>query len=240
MHSYIQHLAEIFARELGENVCEYTFVFPNQRAGLFFRKALGKQFDRPIFAPQILTINDCFYRLSDLQVDDELDLILRAYDIYRAQMPKIRPNADVKSLADFLFWGKMMVGDFSEIDNHLVANVKELFTTIRDLKQVDLDFSYLSDEQRRAISDFWGEFYQGNKNSTEISQNFVYIWSVLYPIYSELRSSLLRDGLAYDGLIHREVIEHWDEIEENRFCKHYSERHGKKTNSQAKTKSCIY
>ncbi|MCQ2346812.1 MAG: PD-(D/E)XK nuclease family protein [Paludibacteraceae bacterium] len=221
MSGYLHHIASMFAHEVGSTISNYTFVFPNRRAGLFFRKALGQQLEKSIFAPRILTINECFYQLSDLMVDDELDLILRVFDIYNNLLKQQHPNREPKDLANFLFWGKMMVGDFSEIDNHLTPNVKELFTTIYDLKQIDLDFSYLTDNQRSAIHEFWEDFYKGEKQNGEINSNYTYVWSLLYPVYSELRTSLLREGLAYDGLIHREVIEHWDDIPAEKFHKRY-------------------
>ena len=65
MKSYLKRIAQVFAENVGEHLSEYTFVFPNHRAGLFFRKYLGQSLDHPIFSPEIMTINDCFGSLSD-------------------------------------------------------------------------------------------------------------------------------------------------------------------------------
>ena len=90
MSSYLQRLAQVFVQEVGEQLTEYTFVFPNRRAGLFFRRYLGQSLQRPIFSPEIMTINDCFASLSDLHVVDQLSLLVRLYDHYIA----LRPNGE--------------------------------------------------------------------------------------------------------------------------------------------------
>ena len=40
MRSYLKRVAQVFAENVGEHLSEYTFVFPNHRAGIFFRKYL--------------------------------------------------------------------------------------------------------------------------------------------------------------------------------------------------------
>jgi hypothetical protein len=114
MNSYLQNIAQVFAQQAGAELSEYTFVFPNHRAGLFFRKHLSKAINQPIFAPKVITINECFASFTDLQVTDQLTLLLRLYSIYSKQ----RTNAE--PLEQFIHWGKMMLADFSEIDNHLI------------------------------------------------------------------------------------------------------------------------
>ena len=72
MRSKLHAIAQTFVREVGDDLQHYTFVFPNHRAGLFFRKYLSQYTERPMFAPRVMSINDCFAELSDLQVADQL------------------------------------------------------------------------------------------------------------------------------------------------------------------------
>ena len=51
--------------------------------------------------------------------------------------------------------------------------------------------------------------------------NFLRTWQLLYPLYNGLKVSLLQDKLAYEGLLHRQVIEHWNAIPSERFRSHY-------------------
>jgi len=213
----LSRLALTFAREVGSSLPQYTFVFPNHRAGLFFRKYLSQAVDKPVFSPEILTINECFAQLTDLRLADQLTLLVRLYDLYR----HLRPDAE--PIEQFLYWGKMMLSDFSEIDNHLIPNVEALFYAVRDLHDIDDRFRYLTDNQRDAIHRFWGEFLtsEAHHPDSTMHPHFLRPWQLLYPLYTSLRQNLLSDGLAYDGLLHREVIEHLDSIDPQRLKQHY-------------------
>ena len=213
----LSRLALTFAREVGSSLPQYTFVFPNHRAGLFFRKYLSQAVDKPVFSPEILTINECFAQLTDLRLADQLTLLVRLYDLYR----HLRPDAE--PIEQFLYWGKMMLSDFSEIDNHLIPNVEALFYAVRDLHDIDDRFRYLTDNQRDAIHRFWGEFLtsEAHHPDSTMHPHFLRTWQLLYPLYTSLRQNLLSDGLAYDGLLHREVIEHLDSIDPQRLKQHY-------------------
>lgn len=217
MSSYLSRLAQTFAREVGSSLPQYTFVFPNHRAGLFFRKYLSQALDKPVFSPEVLTINECFAQLTDLRLADQLTLLVRLYDLYRRQRP------DAEPIEQFLYWGKMMLSDFSEIDNHLIPNVEALFYAVRDLHDIDDRFRYLTDNQRDAIRRFWGEFLSSEAHHPDSAMHphFLRTWQLLYPLYTALRQNLLSDGLAYDGLLHREVIEHFDSIDTQRIKQHY-------------------
>ena len=214
--SYLQRLAQVFAQEVGNELTGYTFVFPNRRAGLFFRRYLGQALPQPIFSPRVMTINECFASLSDLRVTDQLTLLMRLYTQYQ----QLRPNPE--PIEQFLHWGKMMLADFSEIDNHLVSNVEALYEAVKDLHDIDEHFLTLTDTQRNAIKKFWGDFYAStDKNSNTLHHRFIRTWELLYPLYKGLTDSLLHDNLAYEGLLHRQVIEHWADIPADRFETHY-------------------
>ena len=139
MYSYLQHLAQVFANNIGSDFSKYTFVFPNHRAGLFFRRHLLQATDQVTFTPKIYTINECFASLSDLCVANQLTLLLRLYRIYKQH------RADAEPLEEFLYWGKMMLADFSEIDNHRIDNVAALYSLVKDMHDIDMHFASLSE-----------------------------------------------------------------------------------------------
>lgn len=217
MTSKLHRIAQTFTCEVGDNLLHYTFVFPNHRAGLFFRKYIGQYVDTPIFAPRVMTINECFAELTDLQVADQLTLLLQLYEEYQTL------RTDAESLDRFIYWGKMMLADFSEIDNHLVAHVEALFASVRDLHTIDERFYYLSDNQRKTLSRFWQEFQESDvhHHNADLHKRFLDTWDLLFPLYTALRARLFREGLAYEGMLHREVLEHWDAIPSERFREQY-------------------
>ena len=100
MRSKLHAIAQTFVTQVGSDLPRYTFVFPNHRAGLFFRKYLSQYVDKPMFAPRVMSINECFSELSDLQVADQLTLLLRLYSEYQ----RLKPNAE--TLDQFIYWGK--------------------------------------------------------------------------------------------------------------------------------------
>ena len=71
------------------------------------------------------------------------------------QYSKIRGAEE--SFDDFLYWGEMLLGDFSDIDKYLVDS-KQLFLNIHNLKSMDDDISYLTEDQVKAIRQFWENF----------------------------------------------------------------------------------
>ena len=217
MRSKLHAIAQTFVTQVGSDLPRYTCVFPNHRAGLFFRKYLSQYVDKPMFAPHVMSINECFSELSDLQVADQLTLLLRLYSEYQ----RLKPNAE--TLDQFIYWGKMMLADFSEIDNHLVPHVEALFASIHDLHAIEERFQYLTDNQRKALARFWKEFQDSDKHhpNVEMHKRFLHTWDLLHPLYSALRENLLCDGLAYEGMLHREVLERWQSIPQESFREQY-------------------
>ncbi len=196
--SFLQRVAQTFWREKQEQVSELTFVFPNQRAGLFFRKYLAAEAGKTIFAPTVLTINQLFQQLSSLQLADNIDLLFRLYQVYIAER-KTQETFD-----DFLFWGRMMISDFNEVDQHLV-DASQLFTNLRDLKELEQQFSMLTEEQVESVNAFVHSMHAGDTNA--FRKQFLTIWNTLLPIYTRFREELRNDGLAYMGMLQRAVIE---------------------------------
>lgn len=216
MQSYLQKIATLFANI--NDLKDYVFVFPNRRAGLFFRNYIAKLVTRPMFAPKTLTINDCFYSLSNLTLEDPTTTIFRLYKIYRDILH------DAEPIDSFFSWGKRILSDFSEIDNHLTDNIEALFATIRDLKELDQRYAYLSERQREVIAEFWEDFWISDRQAEQdpnTHKRFLHIWGLLYPLYSQLHQQMLEQGVAYDGMLHRHLIENLDQIDETKLAKHY-------------------
>ncbi len=198
MRPYLQRLAQTYWSHYGTNITDFTFVFPNRRAGLFFQKHLAKLASKPIFAPECMTVNQCFEMLSDLRPADNLTQLFMLYDVYETITRR------GESFDEFVFWGNMLLADFNEVDKNRV-NAQQLFTNVRDLKSIDLSFDYLTEEQMKAMEQFWGLFHSGEKK--ENSEKFLESWEKLLPIYQQFRRELLAEGIAYEGLLQRQAID---------------------------------
>lgn len=198
MIPFLYNVAQAYYKEFGAKVSRFTFVFPNRRAGLFFQKYLSEIAGKPIFSPEIVTISDLFQRLSKLKVSDRIEQLFLLYDIYK------EISGTIETFDEFLFWGEMLLNDFDDVDKYMV-DARQLFTNIQDLKEIDVDFSYLTEEQIIAIRRFWANFIPVGES--EGKKDFIEMWQVLFELYSNLRMRLREQGLAYEGMMFREVAE---------------------------------
>ena len=102
----IPFLKQVAAHYLAADMEGTCFVFPNRRSAVFL--------DRPMRAPQSLTINDFFYKVYGGEVTDRIRLLLELYESYKAVYPKAEP------LDEFIFWGEVILADFGDVDKFLV------------------------------------------------------------------------------------------------------------------------
>ena len=125
-------------------------------------------------------------------------MLFTLYDIY------IRQSGSTETFDEFLYWGEMLLNDFDDIDKYM-ANARMLFSNVTDLREIENDFDFLSDEQIAAIRSFWSSFYP--RGDTPNQQQFLAVWQVLYDLYEEFRATLGAEGKGYEGMIFREVVE---------------------------------
>lgn len=198
MTPFLQQVASVFYNEYKEKISEIAFVFPNRRAGIFFQKYLAIEAGKPLFSPSIMTISSLFEKLSDLKLIDRTSLLFRLYEIF------IRVSGSNETFDDFYYWGEMLLNDFDDVDKY-VADAEKLFTNVTDLKQIEEDFAFLEESQIEVVRRFWSHFIPAQESDRK--ENFAKTWAVLYEIYAELRESLQAEGMAYEGMIFREVAE---------------------------------
>lgn len=198
MNSFLYRVAQTFYTQYDSEISKLTFVFPNRRAGLFFQRYLSQVASKPIFSPEILTINECFAIASHWQTADRLSMLFRLYRIYIAQ------SGSSESFDSFVFWGEMLLSDFDEVDKYSV-DAKQLFTNISELKQIDLLFNSFSEKQVEAIRQFWSNFVPVTEGKTQ--EDFIATWKILFPVYEQFRSELLAENTATEGMICRDVAD---------------------------------
>lgn len=195
---FLYKVAALFYSQWGAEIHRLAFVFPNRRAGLFFRKYLSEIAAKPLFSPSVWTINDLFERISGKRKADRIRSLFRLYEIYR------RRSGSTETFDDFLYWGEMLLNDFDDVDKYM-ADAQKLFRNVSDLKELDDGYDFLSDEQIRAIRSFWSTFYP--KSDTPNQKQFLELWEVLYDLYAELRAELAANDCGYDGMLFREAVE---------------------------------
>ena len=198
MKPFLYRIAEAFHTEHGQNISNFTFVFPNRRAGLFFQKYLTRLIDKPLFSPDILTVNDVFYSASELQAADRTDLLFRLYRIF-GQISRREETFDT-----FVGWGEMLLNDFDDVDKYLV-DAKQIFTNVTELKEIDRLFNPFSEKQVKALQQFWEHFVPVTEGKTQ--EDFIAVWRVLLPVYQQFREELLAENLATEAMVFRQIAE---------------------------------
>lgn len=198
MIPFLYNVAQAYYKSYGQEISRYTFVFPNRRAGIFFQHYLSQIAGRPIFSPEILTVTDLFEKLSPYKKADRIEMLFLLYDIY------IRVSSSTETFDEFLYWGEMLLNDFDDVDKYLV-DAQQLFRNIHDLKEIDAGFDYLTESQIEAIRRFWSNFLPIGENDKK--KDFLEMWEVLFQLYTSLREQLHSRGMAYEGMIFRDVTE---------------------------------
>lgn len=198
MHSFLLRVAQTFFNLHDKNISSFTFVFPNRRAGIFFQKHLADIAGKPLFSPEIITIDECFLRSSGMIAADRLSLLFRLYKIYK------EISHSEETFDSFAFWGEILLNDFNEVDKYRV-NAQQLFSNITELKEIDSLFNSFSQNQIEAIRQFWSTFVPMPENDSR--QNFLETWRLLYPVYEKLKQELSAENTAYEGMIFRSVTD---------------------------------
>lgn len=198
MNSFLQRIASRFYEEYRADIRKLSFVFPNRRAGLFFQKYLSEIVEKPLFSPEILTVNECFFNASDRLPADRTAELFRIYRIYK-ELSRTEESFDA-----FVFWGEMLLSDFDEVDKYRI-DAEALFKNLSGIKEIDYLFDSLSEEQKEAIRLFWHHVVPESESETK--KSFIAIWEVLYELYQKSRSELLSENRATEGMIFREIAD---------------------------------
>lgn len=198
MKPFLYKVAEANLDYYKDTISQQIFVFPNRRAGIFFQKYLATLSEKPIFSPQITTVNDLFRSFTTYKVRDRISLLFTLYNLYK-EISKTDETFD-----EFAFWGEMILNDFDDVDKY-VADARQLFTNIKDLKDIDNGIDGLSDEQIAAIREFWYNFHPEKQGKTKV--DFLATWEILYPLYAAFHEQLKAENTVYEGMVFREVAE---------------------------------
>jgi len=196
MHFFLEQLADYHLQKYLTDISDFCFVFPNRRAGVFFRRYLNEKTPQPIFAPDILTINDFFGKLDPRPVSDNISLVFKLYNSYKATIRK-----DL-SLDEFIPWGEMCLSDFDDIDKYL-ADPDQVFRNLADQKALEDDFSHLEEDQIKAIRTFWNTF--DPQKLSRLQQSFLEVWERMPDLYHHFNEQLDQNNEVYEGKLFRSV-----------------------------------
>ena len=197
MKSFLEYVAEDIIQKYGTNLSRIAIVFPNKRASLFLNEALARQVQQPIWSPTYITISELFRQQSILRVADPIQSVCLLHQSFCAVTGSNEP------LDKFYGWGQLLLSDFDDIDKNM-ADANRVLANVRDVHELD-DISYLTIEQREMLQRFFSNFT--DDHPTQLKERFIHLWSRMTDIYHDFRQRLETEGLAYEGMLYRSVVE---------------------------------
>lgn len=212
MQPFLKLVADSLYGKFGNDLSRVIVVCPNKRAKLFLNAYLAEACSHPeptpVWTPQYLTISELFHSLSQLELADPIECICRIHQIYtRLCLPADDhsvPTPDTSTSLDaFYGWGEKILSDFNDIDKNL-TNPDALFRNLADLKALDRT-DYIDADMEQALKAFFQNF--SLQNHSILRERFLRLWNTLGPIYRQLNKELEKEGMAYEGALHRRVLE---------------------------------
>ena len=201
-NSFLYQIARAYVAQSDVDLRQCLFVFPSRRSSLFFQKYLGQCSGRPIFSPDLVTIGDLFAMLTPLKRGDKIELLYILWEQYAAICRSRSKEAE--GFDEFVSLGETIMADFNDVDKYMADHAK-LFANISDLRELDSGYEFLSEEQKDALKRFWGVVVSGRKS--EEKGKFLAMWEILDDLYVAFKEALRKRGIAYEGMLQREVAE---------------------------------
>lgn len=202
MNPFLKQVAQHLVNHSSIELNKASIIVPNRRTGVFFTAYLNECIENAMIGPEVLTISELVSNLSDSYESDQIAQIFLLHEIYQ----KITGHEE--SLDEFYFWGEILLHDFNDIDKYLL-DANDLFNNIKDLKEIENHFDYLTEKQLSAIKAFWG--IDLNANGSTNRTQFLNVWSKLANVYHTFKEELNKRNACYSGMFYRNLIESWND-----------------------------
>ncbi len=170
-------------------------VLPNQRARRLLIDELSKRQDlpKPLFIPEILSVEHFVEKLSPLRKADPLELLMNLYEVYA---PKSKKE---DKFNDFMRWADTFIKDVSDMEMQM-QNVPLILREVA----ADKDF----------------EFRIGQDSLSASQRDTVSFYGMLEQLHEEYNQLLLNRKIGYPGLLYRNCAEHIEQYASKLTCKH--------------------
>ncbi|MCC6691503.1 MAG: PD-(D/E)XK nuclease family protein, partial [Bacteroidia bacterium] len=180
MQSFLDRVAEYITGNYTNKLSELCIVFPNRRAGLFFKTSLARLSDKPFWAPEIYSIEDFIAKISGIEIIDPIAQLFELYEAYKnVEKEKAEP------FDTFSQWAQILLADFNEIDSGLV-NAQNLFSNLKNIKELE-------------------SWNVDTADLTTFQREYLHFWKSMGNYYNEFNRKLEKEKKAYQGLAYKLV-----------------------------------
>ena len=180
-------------------------VVPTKRAATFLQRELVAQLqDKPAtILPRIVTIDEWITEMSGRVILDSTALISILYEVYATYLADQKLGQVETDQMLSLSQTERMLRDFQDMDLAL-ADVEILLINLEDLDALD-SYTYLDDEEREAIKEFWRGLSDQDLDSPQGGyRHFATVWRDIYQLFNVCLADL---KVAYRAGAYRIVAE---------------------------------
>lgn len=182
MESFLEKTAEYIYTNHKDNLDRVCLVSPNRRASLYLKKYFARLIDKPIWLPEMITVEDFVLKHSGYALVDSLSLLFELHAIH----VEIE-GEKAQSFEKFIQWGQLLLNDFNEVDLYL-ADTRQLY-------------NYLSEDKALELWNPSGE------PLTEFELSYLSFFKSMLTYYTWLREHLIQKHQAWQGMAYRKLAE---------------------------------
>ncbi|PWS27653.1 ATP-dependent nuclease subunit B [Pedobacter yonginense] len=209
MKAFLQEVAEDLVAKFGQSLQDCAIVFNNKRPTAYLQKHLADIYKKPFWSPAFFTVSEFFAESTHLKIADHYTQFFTLYDCY-IQLLKQEGMEKFPSIAKFHNIAKIILGDFSQIDNDLV-DANKLFTELEDIALINQQFDFLTAEQKNFLAQFWQSYSEGKfKKQQEL---FIKMWHRMPLLYHEFHQQLKAKDLITMARLYKNIAENTNEID---------------------------
>lgn len=171
-----------------------TIILPSERATKYLVEALLQEYGKPIFSPEITTI-DRWVKKHSKPIIDNTRLLIRLFEMYRET-----DEGKFETFEEFTTWGSMLLNDFDDIDRYML-DYTQVFKNLKAIKELE---SWKIDEEKFSAS----------------QKKFMEFWERIPVYYDKLHQKIRANGFVTAGLAYRQLAENPEplfEKNENQF-----------------------
>lgn len=156
-----------------------SIVFPNQRAGVYFKHYYKELSSSINFLPKIFTFESFVEYITNTKKTPKIELLFLLYESYK----KITPPADTEPFDQFINWADTVLEDFNLIDLNIGAT-DQVFEQLKNINKIHN----------------W-------EPNTDLSKNYLTFLQNLAPLYHEFVKLLKSKNKSYQGLLYRDAVD---------------------------------
>ncbi len=195
MKPFLLQVAEKVVENHANNLNEVCIVLPNRRAGLFLKKHISALVKKPIWSPDLYSVEDFFFHLSGYNPSNPVNLLFDLYEVHKMLNPE-----NFQTLDEFITWAPTLLADFNDIDFHL-ADARALYHYLNEAKAIE-------------------KWNLGRRSLTDFERNYLRFYQSMFGYYEGIRKICDNKKEAYQGMVYRLLAENQGIIREKSKWKH--------------------